>query len=296
MRRRQFVAALPLATGLAGCSAESDRSASTGPPTRDRPPEATETATATAATETATATAATETATASTADDPLPSVSTVLRASYRHVVNTDGIDVTAPNRAQFAFVYPPADELGRQPEAFALELGDRRIEPAQSVEGFDILTPGVPSVYTDEHREGALRFDVPTVETDSAALVVEGRRYPLSASDVEELASAPDLSLSSVSVPESVPADASIELGVTATNDGDREGIFLAGFRHSGLPKTIDVTVPAGETVSKSIRYDVFYDEGSMYFDFDYPSGDRNYEVAIDPASVTPEANDTPDS
>ncbi|QPV62359.1 hypothetical protein I7X12_16690 [Halosimplex litoreum] len=209
--------------------------------------------------------------------------------------------MTEPTRSQFAFVSLPAGELGRPPEAFALELVDRRFEPARSVEGIHNRTPGVSSVYTDERREGALRFDVPTVETESAALAVDGRRYPLSGSDVTELASAPDLSLSSVSIPEPIPADGSIELGVTATNDGDREGRFLAGFRHSGLPKRVDVTVPPGETASNSVRYDVFYDEGSMSFAFDYPGDDRDYEVAIEPAStpsetasMPPETDDTP--
>jgi hypothetical protein len=281
MRRRKFLAALPLATGFAGCTGGSGAPGSADPPTDDRPSATTETTTSTATA-------------IPTATEAPPTVSTILRASYRYIVNTDGIGVTAPDRAQFAFVYPLADELGRPPEAFALELGDQRVEPARSVEGIHNWTPGVSSVYTDDEREGALRFDVPTVETESAALAVDGRRYPLSRSDVDDFASAPALSLSSVSVPESVPPDGSIELGVTAVNDGDREGLFLAGFRHSGLPKRVGVTVPPGETASNSVRYDVFYDEGAMSFAFDYPGDDRSYEVAIEPASTPLETDDTP--
>jgi hypothetical protein len=147
MRRRQFVAALPLASGLAGCLSGSEPTESTG---TDRPEPA--------------ETASTDTGT----PEPAKTVSPTLRSSYRYVINDDAIGVTPPERAQFAFVRPPDAHEERPPDAYALKLGSERFAPATSVSGFMSWTPGIDSVYTDDRRSGSLRFDVPAVEADSA--------------------------------------------------------------------------------------------------------------------------------
>lgn len=262
MHRRQFLAALPLASGLAGCVSDSGPGSLS--PSGERQP-------------------ATDTAASATATPP----AVRLRASYRYGINDDGIGVLAPENDQFAFVRPPTPDGGPPPTAFTLVLGDRRITPVSSVPGFTSWTPGVDSVYTEGDGSGSLLFDVPTVEADSATLLRNGGEYPLPDEDCERLATAPALRLESVAVPQSVAPEDRIVFDLTVTNEGDRTGAFLAGFRTGGYPKTVDVEVPPGETRSGSVAYDAYADTDAMYFDFDYPGGDRDYEVAIESETAT---------
>lgn len=257
MRRRRFLAALPAATALAGCSGDD-----AGQPTVSTTGERTTTSTA--------------------------SVSLTLRASFRHVINDDGIRVVSPDRDQFAFIAPPATETELAPDRFTLALGQDRFDPRViKTRGNPTWTPGVDSLYTSERTGGMLAFDVPSVEVDAASLLVNDATHPIEAADRERLASAPDLTLESVSVPDSVDRDEPIELGITVGNDGDREGLYLAGFRSGGLPETIDVTVPPGEKGSGSVEY-ATQDAESMFFAFSFPGGDRNYEVEIEDGTATP--------
>ncbi|WP_459195121.1 hypothetical protein [Halosimplex sp. J119] len=263
MRRRQFVAALPLASGLAGCLGESGPTDSAG-----TSPDSTETV--------------------STAAGTPETVSATLRSSYRYGINDDAIGVTPPEQAQFAFVRPPDAAEERSPETYALELGSERFVPASSVTGFMSWTPGIDSVYTDDRRSGSLRFDVPTVEAETAALVGEDERWPLEQSAREHLASAPDLRLESMHVPNSVEPTERIELGVTVANGGERTGTFLAGFRRGGYPKTIEVTVDPGDSNSGSVAYDAGDSEGELSFAYSGPGTDDRVSVAVQAETDTP--------
>ena len=266
MRRRQFVAALPLASGLAGClGRESTETTSTDSP------ESTET-----------------TSTATGTPEPVETVSPTLRSSYRYVINVDAIGVTPPERAQFAFVRPPDAHEERTLDVYTLELGSERFAPATSVSGFTSWTPGIDSVYTDDQRGGSLRFDVPAVEADSAALLGDGRRWQLDESTREHLARAPDLSLDSLQVPDSVEPDERFELGVTVSNDGDRTGTFLAGFRTGGYPKTIEVSVNPGSTESGAVTFEAFDDEREMSFAYSGPGANERVSVTVRAATETP--------
>ncbi|WP_123537381.1 hypothetical protein [Halosimplex salinum] len=247
MRRRQFVAALPLASGFAGCVGGSSRFGATE--TRSPAP-----------------------------DEP---VQTTLRSSYRYGVNDDAIGVSAPEHAQFAFVRPPDTDTDHPTDAYTLEIGSERFAPATSVSGFMSWTPDVDSVYTDERRSGALRFDVPRVEADSAALLRDGRRWPLDESTRERLPTAPDLGLDSIDIPESVEPNERFELGVTVTNDGDRTGTFLAGFRTGGLPKTVEVEVDPGDTGAGSATFEAYDGEGEIPFAYSGPGESRRVAVDI---------------
>lgn len=148
-------------------------------------------------------------------------------------------------------------------------------------------TPGIEDVYTEDRKSGSLMFDIPTTEAESAVLVYDGTKYPLTEDARNRLATAPEFSLESVSVPESIAPDENIELSITVKNDGDAAGTYLAGFRTGGLPKIIDVPVEQGETGTGSVTYETYADSGSMYFDFDYPGGGRDYEVTIESGGAT---------
>lgn len=314
MRRRRFLATLPPAVGFAGCrgdpavasprreTADGENASDSGGENRSDTVPGNRPSTEGSGRELPTR----------IPEDAVPTgtvgraVAARLRSAYRHVVNVDGIRVVAPERDQFLFVYPPSGEGGtasspepaNPPEtrrlstpegpptdAFTLLLDGRPFAPVSMPPRYRSRTPGIGSVYVDGSPDGWLMFDVPTVETDSAALVHEGARYPLPDGAVERLATAPSFRLASVSVPESVAPDETVELGLTVENVGDREGTYLAGFRWSGLPKPVEVTVPPGESGSASVWYRV-YGDGSMRFAFDYPGGDRVYEVEI--ANGTP--------
>ncbi|SFR99552.1 hypothetical protein SAMN05216559_2227 [Halomicrobium zhouii] len=268
MDRRRFLTALPLAAGLAGCVSEPGTDDTTTPSTGTS-----------SATDTATST-----------ERPAPDVR--LRSSFRYGINDDGIGVEAPEHDQFAFVRPTGSSGDPSPTDFSLVLGDEQYTPASSVRGFRAWTPGVESVYTADGRSGWLKFDVPAVETDSVALVRDGTSQPLSEADRARLATAPELRLESVDVPESVASGDPIQLGVTVANEGEVTGTFLAGFRTGGYPKTLDVRVAPGETASGSVSYREISDDGA-HFAFDYPGGDRSYEVDVTTERATGTATST---
>lgn len=264
MKRRYFLTALPLTACLAGCMNRSAREATT--------PETTTARKTTTAPEPAT----------------VREVTVQFRSSYRYVVNVDGIAVKPPRQDQFAFVSPPVSGAP-PPSAFDLMLGDELFSPATSSPGLENMstTPGIDDVYTKDNRNGVLMFDIPTTDVERAALLYDDTRYPLTDDARNRLARAPDFSLESVSVPDSVAPGEYIELSITVSNDGDAAGMYLAGFRYSGLPKEIDLPVDPGETGTDSVAYGVEPQDESMVFDFDYPGGSRDYEVTVESESTT---------
>lgn len=256
IRRRPFLASLGL-SGLAGCLGGSN-----GTPS-----------------ESSTDTVA---KTTDTQDDPVPEV--VLRSSLRHVVNDDGTGFEVPDGDQFAFVQAPAFDDPPPLDAFSLEIGARSFDPESFRLPAGSTTPGIDGVYTDQRRAGHVPFDVPTLEAETGALVVDGTRHPLPSDALPDFATAPDLVLESVSVPDTAPPNDEVELAVEASNRGDAEGIFLAGFRRGGLPETIDIPLAPGERNSASVYYDTRDGGGSIYFQFTAPDVDRSYEVAVESA------------
>lgn len=262
MKRRHFLNALPLTALMAGCTADSASTPSTQTPTQDNTPTSTKTSTPT--------------------NQEPSKVDVKLRSSYRYGVGDDATGVKTPDYDQFAFISPPDSEGDPPPSAYQLTLGDEQYSPATSVPGFRSTTPDIDEVYTGERKSGSLMFDLPTVETESAALQYGGTRYPLTEDARTRLATAPDLSLESVSVPETVAPDRRmVALTVTVTNDGDAAGTYLTGCRVGGLPERITVPVESGETETDAVRFNTPDNGDAMYLNFVYPGGKEEYEVTI---------------
>lgn len=290
MRRRTLLAALPASALLVGCN---------GQPGSPNPTESTDpTGSPEPRDPNGTDQSPSEQDGTPTDDGPSTPLAWTLRASFRRTVNVDGVDVVTPTNAQFLFVEVP--DIGGSPSRreFSLHLGEDRYDPRIIDPRYGAWTPGVDALYTSgtdpkpgrdiaEDDVAMLAFDLPTLEVESGALIFNGTEYPLEEDDFEDLARLPDLVLESVTVPDAVPQSENVELGVTVRNDGDIEGLFLAGFRYSGFPLAIDLSVPPGETRSESVSYET-YEEGVMTFDFDYPGGDRSYEVEIEGGTATP--------
>jgi len=267
MDRRRFLASIPPVACLAGCAQEPQPGVSKEQPTQNQSRTITRTRTP-------------------TVSEP-SSISIQFRSSYRYIDGLDSIGVKSPESDQFAFVTPPVSEGSPAPSAFHLRLGDEQFTPASSVPGIEAKTPGVEGIYTTDDRRGSLVFDIPTVETENAALLFDGTRYPLTEVARGRLATAPEFSLESVSVPDSVAPDENVELSITVTNAGDAAGTYLAGFRTSGLPKAIDVPLEPGETETGSVTYDADADHEAMQFFFASPGGRRDYEVVVRSAATT---------
>ncbi|WP_162224662.1 hypothetical protein [Halorussus amylolyticus] len=264
MDRRRLLKLLPLTAGLAGCTSESNPNESATESTKSPA----------------------STSTKATTKEP-SSVLVQFRSSYRYAVNDDGIGVLSPEHDQFVFISPPVTDEEPDTDAFRLALGDEQFEAVSSVPGFASLTPGIEAVYTEDSKSGTLMFDVPTTETDAAALVYDGTSHPLADDGSERLATAPDFSLKEVSVPESVTPGDFIELSVAVENEGTSGGTYLAGFRTGGYPKEVDIFVEPGEEGTETVTYEAYDGSEAMYFQFDYPGGDRSYEVAIESETTT---------
>lgn len=212
-----------------------------------------------------------------------PSPDVTLRSALRYVVNNDAVGVAPPEAAQFAFVRSPSAATGRPLEDFALELDDREFAPRSSIPGFQLLTPRVGQVYVDANRSGWLAFDVPTVDAASGALVADGTRYPLPADSLPRFAAAPDLVPESVATPGTVAPEGNYAVRVTVSNDGGREGTFLAGFQRNGLFRTVEVAVPAGGTEAVTRRLEVLADAGQEeVVRFVWAGGRETYEVPVE--------------
>lgn len=224
-----------------------------------------------------------------------PSVAEVdLRSALRYLHSDDAIGVESPEHDQFAFVRPPADLEAPGPDAFALELGDRQYEPRTSVPGFSVHMPEVNQVYSDEEPSGWLMFDVPTVQVDDGSLVVESTRYPFEADELERFATAPELDLRSVSVPDEVAPDDPLEVEVSVANDGDARGVFLAGVQRSGLFATLTVPVEPDGRGTDRVWLDVYGNPGgSVHFRLVHAGGLERYSVPIETETNTETATAT---
>ena len=284
MRRRQFIAALPATTALSGCS--------TGPAKNT-----TETTGRGRQTTNQTVRATTVETT-----DRETTVSLVLRAAYRYGVNNDSLSIQAPERAQFAFVSPPESTVGSPPTAFTLALNDERITPVSSVPGYDSQTPGVGTIYTADEPEGVLMFDVPTVDPETPALVVDGDRYPVVPTpmkklDVEKLGRAQAFTLDEIATLETVTASESVPIEITVSNEGDRAGWFLGILQTQGFTMPVTHYVSSDETLTWTVRYEQqpgYDDVETLHFSLSFADGEKTFQVAVDAETATPTPTPSP--
>lgn len=231
MRRRQVLAALPLAIGIAGCSRGPSGSNMAGSPT-DRPE---------------------PTSTPSPTPDP-PPASVIFRSALRYVAGMDSLNLSPPNHAQFAFVRSDGFDYDRPPDAYELVLGNHRLSPLSSLPGRRLRVPAVGQPYSTENRSGWLVFDVPLIDADAGSIHFDGRQVPLPGDSLPAFAAAPSIDVQSVTVPNSVAPDEAISVTVSVTNQGDRDGLFLAAIQQSGLPTGVEIPVPAGEARTSTIE------------------------------------------
>jgi len=216
-----------------------------------------------------------------------PSASVFLRTAYRFNYETDLIGVMEPDRDQFAFVTPPAEAPSPPPSEFTLERDDRQFPPVPIKGRVYPLMPGLPGgtggIYFDgapegspeTRRAGALLFDVPKMDVDSAALLHNGTRYPLPEGSLPQFATAPDFHVESVAVSEMVRGQ-EVTLTVTVSNQGDRDGLFLAGGWIEAYPQTLNIGVPVGELRTGTISWDSFSGTGVTFV---YAGGRREFSA-----------------
>lgn len=280
MRRRELLSLIPLTVGFGGCSSDSERVQSPSQTTREQGEGTPTTVRSPTQSDTVSPTAESPSSTGATA-------TTVLRSAYRHRFYADAFRIVSPDRDQFAFVRPPENAHGRPPDEFELALGDRQYDPKTSLR-VPPLMPRVDEVYTAEDPSGWLAFDIPTVAVETGALIAHETQYSVSNEFLTQSSRRADFSVLSVSIPESVSSGEMINLEVEVRNNGDREGIFLGGFQHSGLPKLVTLRIKPDETVSGVATYEAYPDSGSMAFRFHYSGGNQNYDVSIT-GTKTPE-------
>lgn len=278
MRRRDFLASLPVTASLAGCSggpesSTSDRGTadSDAPNTSERDSPA------------VTQSPATTTRTASVG----PDARVRLYSAYRYNYETDLIGVRPPERDQFAVVKPPRDTPRPAPDEFTLELGDQQFSPEPLTGEEWPIMPGIKSGYesmyhenrpTGPSRSGWLVFEVPVVEFETAALVHQDIRYPLPEAQFPKFAASPEFTLESISVPETVSKGEPVSLSVEVTNAGDRAGVFLGGWQKEAYPQSVDISLAPGETGSATTTYDGLY---NSWIRFVYAAEELEFAVEV---------------
>jgi len=278
MDRRRFLASVALAAGLAGCN--SDQDSQTTPSSESRSPSSTPAQTASpAATPGDTPTdepSPTPTGTPTT-PAPIPEHRTAFRHTYRHRHNTDAFEFQPPDKAQHVFVHVPRAIEETSPSESALSFGDRRIPPETSLPEGALMPYPPGELYTSEEPVGWLPFDVPLVDATDVSLVVDGERLPLHPDVYPKFGQLPEFVVTSVSAPESATVGEDVEFTVTVRNEGERTGVFLAGFQFGGLPGLVDLEVPPGETATGGREF--IAPEYEMRVVFSHPNGGRVLDV-----------------
>jgi hypothetical protein len=273
MRRRQFLASVPLAAGLAGCGQLSGPSSETpqdsvGSETPDE-----STGSQTLATGAGDGPRSPRTAT------PVSETAAVVRPAYRHRFSADAFRFVRPDRAQFLFASVPAASTDQYPSSFELAVGDRRFEVADIDSGPPHMLR-MEELHTVREPSGWVGFDVPRVEADEATLVGPNHEYRLPPEAVADLSGVPDLVVESVSAPDRVASDGAARVEVTVRNAGDRRGVFLGGFQRGGVPSLLAVEVDPGET-GLAVRTFEPYESGRIALEFRHPRGRRDIEIDV---------------
>jgi len=244
MRRRTVLASVSTSVGLAGCAGLTGSDDSSATGTPDE------------------------------TERTLSADAVRFRTALRYRQNDDSLVVAEPERDQFVAVEVP--ERTGYPDAYDCEfaLDGERFFHVTDRDGFRV-----------DYRAGeggTLWYDVPASDADRAALVAGGTRHPVPAAERSKFSRLPDLSLSALDVPESVDGG-TFRVVISAENDGDRAGEFLAGVNRAGRFERLSVEVAPGETASTTTRLDVTADSGETErFGFVYPGGFRNVTVPVE--------------
>lgn len=215
--------------------------------------------------------------------DPLPVGRVVRRPSIRYFRNDDAIGVDRPGRDQFVYVHVTNDESAGWSD-HALRLDDRTFDPVEP-RGFMLSVPGTGDYYED--GAGWLVFDVPAMSVDEAGLVAGSEERSLADEALQWFTQTPELTVRSVSVPERVGLAEDVVTSIEVENAGEREGLFLAGIRTGGYPRSLTTSVSVGETVTLTGRLPAPEDAGEMRLVVSLPGDDRSYEIRVE-ATPTP--------
>jgi hypothetical protein len=201
----------------------------------------------------------------------------VFRHTYRHRHNTDAFEFQPPDEAQYVFVHAPRTVEETPPSKLELSLDGRRIPPETSLPEGALMPYPPGELYTSEEPVGWLPFDVPLVDATDVSLVANGEPLLLHPDVYPTLEALPEFVVESVSGPESAQVGEDVEFTVTVRNEGERTGVFLAGFQFGGLPGLVDLAVPPGETATGG--RDFTAPEYEMRVGFSHPNGGRALDV-----------------
>lgn len=115
-----------------------------------------------------------------------------------------------------------------------------------------------------------LGFAIPTDPAPTEASIVwygpREVRWPLPDALVAKLGRAPDFSVEAFEVPDSAQVGTAISVDLKVANTGARDGRFLAELGDAAISDQpeIEVSVPAGETVTVTESIDTRFTEGEM--------------------------------
>lgn len=263
MRRRQVLAAVPMAVGFAGCSSGPSDSNTARSPTETPEP----------------------TSTPSPTPEPTPA-RVVFGSALRYVAGMDSLNLSPPSRAQFVFVQSDGFDYEQPSDAYELVLGEQRFSPLLSVPGRRLRVPDVGQPYSMEDQSGWLVFDLPLIDADTGSLRLNGTEFPIPADRLLSFAAAPSFDVQSVSVPDSVAPDEAITVTVEVANQGDRDGEFLAAIQQSGLPTGVEISVPAGEARTSTVELSGAEKEpgSTSRVKFVHAAGSTWYEIPVEEA------------
>jgi hypothetical protein len=130
-------------------------------------------------------------------------------------------------------------------------------------------------VHAERNDEGRQRFGfpVPVDPAPSEAAVVRRPdrgpvvRWPLPDALVTALGRVPDFGVTSFEMPDTAVHESTIETTVGVTNDGERDGRFLAEVGNTSLSDQPEVTadVPVGGTVTVTAEVDAYFVAGDKF-------------------------------
>ena len=257
MHRRRFLASVALAAGLAGCNSDTDRDT----PTRSGTVPSTSTSTSTVTrqrshTHAQSPAGPQPTASTETLQTPeqLPAYETAFRHTYRYRENTDAFEFHPPDEGQYVLVHVPGEVEGTPPSEIILSVDGRRFSPESSLPEGPIM-PYPSDFYTSDDSTGWVPFDIPLIAATESDLIVDGKRFPLHADTVRKFDQFPEFVVESVSAPETARVGREVEFSATVRNDGDRTGVFMAGFQNVGIPGIVNQEIRPGETATVSRGY-----------------------------------------
>lgn len=177
------------------------------------------------------------------------------------------VDVAWLENPQFAVVEADATGVEGPPE-FTLDVDGTRY-PDEGHHTYRAYPPGV-----DAGESGRVAIPVPIRDAESARVVWPQSDGPdaswrLPTAAVERFGRAPDFSVRSFAVPDSVSRGAAFEASFTVENTGDPAGQFVAEFGAGSLSDfdEVTVTVTVGEGRTHTARVEPHYPESADSID-----------------------------